>query len=356
MGRLPSLDTLRVFSIAARHMSFTKAGGELHLTQSAISHRVRALEEELGVALFDRLPRRLELTRAGQVLAERVDQAVEDITRTIANLDLGDGARRLSVTLLSSVASRWLVPRLPRFHALHPNIELQLIADPRLLDLRAQRIDLAIRFGRGTYPGYAVTKLMPDHVFPVCSARLLAQHGPVETLEALLDLPLLHDSATEGDGSGSDWRSWLKHVGRHDARCDKGQRFSGAGLLIDAAVLGLGTALVRASLVSDHVANGTLICPLGPAAPTAFAYYLLCLPEAAALQNIVCFRDWWQAEADAFTKTCRAQCKSAPCPRPLSHQRPLIVTNDQSSSAVLLPQCSARATQRSAFERRSTQG
>jgi LysR substrate binding domain len=128
--------------------------------------------------------------------------------------------------------------------------------------------------------------------------------------------PLLHDSATEGDGSGSDWRSWLKHVGRHDAPCDKGQRFSGAGLLIDAPVLGLGTALVRASLVSDHVANGTLICPLGPAAPTAFAYYLLCLPEAAALQNIVCFRDWWQAEADAFTKTCRVQCKSAPCPGP----------------------------------------
>jgi LysR family glycine cleavage system transcriptional activator len=106
MGRLPSLDTLRVFSIAARHMSFTKAADELHLTQSAISHRVRALEEELGVLLFDRLPRRLELTRAGQVLAQRVDQAVADIARTIAELDLGDDARRLAVTMLPSVASR----------------------------------------------------------------------------------------------------------------------------------------------------------------------------------------------------------------------------------------------------------
>jgi len=99
MERLPSLDTLRVFSIAARHMSFTKAADELYLTQSAISHRVRALEEELGVPLFDRLPRRLELTRAGHVLAQGVDQAVADIARTIANLDLGDDARRLSVTL-----------------------------------------------------------------------------------------------------------------------------------------------------------------------------------------------------------------------------------------------------------------
>jgi len=180
---------------------------------------------------------------------------------------------------------------------------LQLIADPRLLDLRAARIDLAIRFGRGTYPGYAVTKLMPDRVFPVCSPRLLAERGPVDTVEALLGLPLLHDSATEGDGSGSDWRSWLNHVGWHDAPCDEGQRFSDAGLLIDAAVLGLGVALARASLVFDHVANETLICPLSRAAPTAFAYYVLCPPEADAFQKIVCFRDWLRAEAAAFTKT-----------------------------------------------------
>src|SRR5215471_13600706 len=146
MARLPSLDTLRVFSVAARHMSFTKAADELHLTQSAVSHRVRALEEELGVPLFNRLPRRLELTHAGQTLAQRVDQAVADIARTISDLDLGDDGR-LIVTMLPSVASRWLVPRLPRFHALHPGIELQLIADRRLLDLRAARIDLAIRFG-----------------------------------------------------------------------------------------------------------------------------------------------------------------------------------------------------------------
>src|SRR5260370_40866364 len=263
MGRLPSLDTLRVFSIAARHMSFTKAANELHLTQSAVSHRVRALEEELGMPLFNRLPRRLELTRAGQGLAQRAAKAAADIARTIADLDLGGHPQRLTVTLLPSVASRWLVPRLPHFHALHPDIELQLIADPRLLDLRAAGIDLAIRFGRGTYPGYAVTMLMPDRVFPVCSPRLIAQRGPVDTVEALLDLPLLHDSATERDGSGSDWRSWLNHVGLHDAPCDEGQRFSDAGLLIDAAVLGLGVALARASLVFDHVANETLICPLG---------------------------------------------------------------------------------------------
>ena len=173
MTRLPSLDTLRVFSVAARHLSFTKAADELHLTQSAVSHRVRALEQELGVRLFNRIRRRLELTSSGRSLAERVDQAVADIARTVANLDLMDDARRLTVTMLPSVASRWLVPRLWRFNAQHPDIELQLIADARPLDLRAASIDLAIRFGRGIYPGYAVTKLMPDRVFPVCSPRLI---------------------------------------------------------------------------------------------------------------------------------------------------------------------------------------
>ncbi len=189
------------------------------------------------------------------------------------------------------MASRWLVPRLPRFHAQNPGIELQLIADPRLLDLRAAQLDLAIRFGRGTYPSYAVTMLMPDIVFPVCSPRVIAQHGPVTTIEAMLDLPLLHDSSTENDGSGSDWRSWLNHLGRGEAACHDGQRFSEAGLLIDAAVLGLGVALARASLASDHIANGTLIRPIQQSAPTIFAYYLIGLPETASLQKVTRFRD-----------------------------------------------------------------
>jgi LysR family transcriptional regulator, glycine cleavage system transcriptional activator len=116
----------------------------------------------------------------------------------------------------------------------------------------------------------------------------------VMTIEALLELPLLHDSSTEGDGSGTDWRSWLNHVGWSEAICDRGQRFSDAGLLIDAAVLGLGVALARGSLVYDHLANETLICPLRLAAPTAFAYFLLGLPEAA---TFVRFRHWLYTEA-----------------------------------------------------------
>ena len=125
----------------------------------------------------------------------------------------------------------------------------------------------------------------------------------MKTIEALLELPLLHDSATEGDGSGTDWRSWLNHVGCREAAYDRGQRFSDAGLLIEAAVLGLGVALARASLVCDYLANETLICPLRLAAPAAFAYYLLALPEAATLRKIARFRDWLRAEAAASATT-----------------------------------------------------
>jgi LysR family transcriptional regulator, glycine cleavage system transcriptional activator len=299
MRRLPSLDTLRVFTVAARHLSFTKAANELHLTQSAISHRVHALEDELGMPLFTRLTRRLELTRAGRSLAQRVDRAVGDIARAVADLDERSDERRLTVTSSSSVASRWLVPRLPRFHASHPDIELQVIANPSLLDLRSAGIDVAIRFGRGGYPGYTETRLMPDSVFPVCSPHLVARHGPVRSIEELLNLPLLHDSRTEADGSGSDWRSWLNHLGRGDLESSNGQRYSEAGLLIEAAMLGLGVALGRASLVSNLVADGTLVCPLPLSAPTAFSYYLLVLPEAALQPKILRFREWLQAEAAA---------------------------------------------------------
>jgi LysR family glycine cleavage system transcriptional activator len=299
MVRTPSLDALRVFVVAARHLSFTDAANALNLTQSAISHRIRGLEEELGLALFTRHTRRLELTSQGRVLARKIEPAIGEIDRSIVELAKPDGAGPLKVTMLPSFASHWLIPRLPRIRNRHPNLDVQVIADRRLFDLRAEGIDLAIRFCRAPHPGYAVTRLMGDRVLPVCAPELLRQCGPITSVEALFALPLLHDSATDADGSDSAWRSWLDYLGRPDLACHAGQRFSDAGMLIDAAMLGLGVALGRASLVANRLASGDLVCPLKLVAPTGFAYYLLGLPEVVERPKVALFRSLLVAEAAA---------------------------------------------------------
>jgi LysR family glycine cleavage system transcriptional activator len=298
MPRTPSLDALRIFALAARHQSFTDAAFELNLTQSAISHRIRALEDELGFALFNRLTRRLELTQQGRALAQRIEQAIGEIDRSISELTHADDDRPLKVTMLPSVASRWLIPRLPRIRGRHPELDVQVIADSRLLDLRSEGIDLAIRFGRKPNLCYAVTRLMGDCVFPVCAPELLERHDAVDSIDSLFTLPLLHDSSTD-----SHWRAWLDYFGRPDIACHAGQRFSEAGMMIDAALLGLGVALARASLVTDLVATGALVCPLEMAAPTNFSYYLLELSEAVDRPRIAAFRRLLMAEAVATERS-----------------------------------------------------
>jgi len=309
MARSPSMDSLNVFAVAARHLNFTAAAAELHRTQSAVSHRIKALEAEIGIRLFNRHARGLELTAAGATLAHQVNQSIGDITRTIAALGRAAEVRKLRITLLPSVASRWLVPRLPRFCEQHPDIQVQIIAETRVLDLRTERLDLAIRFGHGGYRGHAASLLMSDRVLPVCNPQLLAERARIDSIDALLELPLLHDSGAEGDGSLSDWRSWLDQLGRPELPCRAGQRFSHAGLAIEAAVIGLGVALARLSLVIDHLTNGTLVSPLPVTTATAFAYHLVALPETVALPQVALFSDWLRAEA-ANTATMSALLQS----------------------------------------------
>src|SRR5258708_20945865 len=256
--RLPWLDAFGVLEVAARHLSFTKAAEELHVTQAAVSHRIQALEAEFGVTLFRRLTRRLELTADGERLAQGVREGLERIVRAVSDLDRRSDAGPLTVSMLPSFASRCLIPRLPRFPAAHPEIEVRVLADGDSVDMIADvGTDLAIRFGRGQYPGLAVTLLIPDSVVPVCSPRLLEQHGPVDTVDALLNMPLLFDSAAGHDDNGTGWTSWLAHVGvaAEGRRIEIGPRFSQAHLAIEAAILGQGVSLARMSLASDDLAS-----------------------------------------------------------------------------------------------------
>ncbi len=317
MPRTPSLDALRIFVVAARHQSFTEAASELNLTQSAVSHRIRGLEDELGVVLFKRLTRRLELTSEGRVLAQKLDHSIGEIDRSIVELVEPRDEGPLKITMLPSVASRWLIPRLPRIRSRHPDLNVQVIADPRLLDLRNEGIDLAVRFCRTPNSGYAVTPLMGDCVLPVCAPELLAQHHKITDIDSLLTLPLLHDSTTI-----SDWRAWLNHFGRPDIACHAGQYFSEAGMMIEAAEHGLGVALARASLVGDQMARGSLVCPLRLAAPTSFSYYLLGMPEAVEQPRIAAFRRLLVAEAAMTERFMRSIGEPASNPANDTHAIP----------------------------------
>lgn len=304
--RLPPLDALRAFEAAARHRSFTRAADEIGVTQAAVSHRVRELELLLDARLFHRLTRRVELTDRGEFLAAAVQRGLDRIAEGLANLQPdADLAGPLRISILPSFAQRWLMPRLARFRALHPEIEVRVMADDGLSDLRAGAADLAIRFGRGVYPGLDSTFLMGDAVLPVCSPGFRQRLGPDSSLEALLRQPLLHDSACAGYASGEDWPDWLAAVGRPELRCDTGQRFSDAVLTLGAAAAGLGLALGRRSLLGEDLATGRLVSVWpAAAAPTAFSYWLVCLPEWKHSRRLAAFRDWVLAESRAFAAAC----------------------------------------------------
>lgn len=312
MRRLPPLDALRAFEAAARHLSFTRAAEEIHVTQAAISHRVRTLEAGLRIKLFRRLTRRLELTKDGALLATAVQRGLDEIARGVAALERqGAASGSLRVSILPSFAGRWLVPRLAGFRARYPEVETRIIAESGLADLHGGSVDVAVRFGRGRYPGLAVEFLMSDAVLPVCSPALLRQRAPVATPDALVRLPLLHDSTVEKDGSGADWPSWLAHVGRPDLPCQTGQRLSNAVLALEAAAAGLGLALGRQSLIEEDLASGRLVSPLPVPAPTTFSYWFVSLPENAATAAVAAFRCWLIEEVGSFRRSGAGLCASS---------------------------------------------
>lgn len=301
MRRLPPLDALRAFEAAARHLSFTRAAEEIHVTQGAVSHRVRALEAELGVPLFRRLTRRLELTEAGETLALAVRRGLEEIAGALGALEQGGALEGpLRVSVLPSFASRWLVPRLAGFRARYPGIEARIAAESGFADLHGGAADVAVRYGRGRYPGLDAEFLMGDAVLPVCSPALLRESGPLDVPADVARFPLLHDSTAEADGSGADWASWCAHAGRPEIACRSGQRLSNAVLTLEAAAAGLGLALGRQSLIEEDLATGRLVAPLRLAVPTTFSYWLVALPEIVAAPRVMAFRAWLLDEVRAF--------------------------------------------------------
>ena len=290
MARLPTLNALRAFEAAGRHLSFTRAAEELHVTQAAVSHQIKSLEEQLGIRMFRRGPRGLLLTDAGQAYLPEVREAFQRLTTATERLLEDDARGAITVSVLPSFAARWLVPRLTRFREEHSDIEIRVAADDRLADFDRDDVDVAIRYGRGDYPGLHADRFLTEELYPVCSPKLL-ERLPLDRPEQLRDHTLLHDDMR------MDWSMWLLAAGVEGVEPRRGPSFTDSSMVLQAAVDGQGVALGRSALALDDIAAGRLVRPFEFSLPADYAYYIVCPERTAGRPSIKTFREWLLAQS-----------------------------------------------------------
>lgn len=293
VDRLPPLKSLRAFEAAGRHLSFTRAANELNVTQAAVSHQIKALETWLEVPLFKRLNRALLLTEPGQHYLHSVRRALELLADATQQITATGGGDPLTVSVMPSFGAKWLVSRLVRFSTDHPEIDLRFSAEDNLVDFSRDDVDIAIRFGRGTWAGLEVHLLMRQDVFPVCSPKLLTEGShPLKAPGDLRHHVLLHERP-----ASYDWRTWLLAAGVDGIDPVRGPSFSHAHVLLQATIDGQGVALGATPLVDDDLAAGRLVKPFELTLPGEWAYYVVYPAERADEPNIQTFRNWIVAEA-----------------------------------------------------------
>ncbi|WP_119460699.1 transcriptional regulator GcvA [Rhodospirillaceae bacterium SYSU D60014] len=291
--RLPPLKAVHYFVVAARLLSFTRAAQELHVTHSAVSHQIKALEDWLGVPLFRRLNRTVVLTEAGQSYLKPLREIFERLADASRQVRQQDQSGPLTVSTMPSFAAKWLVPRLRGFRERHPEIDVRISATEKLVDFERDDVDLAIRYGRGNWPGLRIEPLLTEHLFPVCSPKLLEGPAPLRVPADLAHHPLLHDS----DWNEDFWSRWLAVAGVDGVSPRRALSFNYSNLMLQAAIDGLGVALSHNALAGDDLAAGRLVKPFDICLPTEFAFYLVAPESNADRPKIVAFRDWLLAEA-----------------------------------------------------------
>lgn len=301
--QLPPLNALRAFEAAARHLSFAKAAEELHVTPAAVSQQVRALEDHFGVKLFRRLPRSVVITEAGQSGLIALREGFERLAEAAELFRMHDANATLVVSVVPTFAAKWLVPRLDRFQALHPEIEVRVDASDRLVDFEREDVDIGIRYGSGVYPGFVVHRLThgTEVVFPVCSPRLLEGPHPLRRPDDLRWHTLIHTDWKGQEETWPNWRMWLLAAGVSDIDATRGPRFNIGALAAQAAVEGQGVALCNEFLAAQELAEGRLVKPfaLGVKAATHFAHYLVYPKAAAPKPKVAAFREWVLRECGA---------------------------------------------------------
>ena len=287
--RLPSLNALRAFEAVARHGSVSRAAAELHVTHSAVSHQLKALEAEIGARLLRRSGRGVVATEAGQELAAALGDAFTAIGRAAMRARRGR-AGVLTLSVEPSFAARWLVLRLGRFSAAHPGIDLRLAATADLADFARDEVDAAIRHGRGSWPGLAALRLMSARAFPVCSPDLPTPARPLRVPDDLRHHTLLHE---DDDGP---WREWLATAQVAGVDAARGQRFDNGHLALAAAEAGQGVALAEEPLAAPAIAAGRLVRLFATEIGTDRAYWLVHPESPAPPAQVAAFRDWLLAE------------------------------------------------------------
>ena len=311
--RLPPLNALRAFEAAARLLSFKKAAEELAVTPTAVSHQIRLLEEYLDLPLFRRLTRALELTHAGAVMLPQVREGFASLAAAVDQVRGTAGGSVVNVCAPPSFAARWLVPRLGHFSRAHPDIELRLSSSLLAVDSREDSpvgrdrlgagsnaiYDLAIRFGRGHYPGWQVEKLFSPAYVPVCSPTLLAGEHPLREPGDLRWRALIHDATVPDFDDRPGWAQWLELAGvALQEEMLRGPRFADAVLAVESAIAGNGVALAARPLVSADLAAGRLAMPFPLAIASRYAYYAttpLTAPQRPAVEAL---RAWLAREAE----------------------------------------------------------
>jgi LysR family D-serine deaminase transcriptional activator len=297
---------LHTFLAAARHHSFLRAADELCLTASAVSHRMARLEHDLGLQLFDRLPRGVRLTEDGERIFQVMQSAVDDLEGALQERGQGQIAGPLSFYVRPSVAQSWLVPRLAGFHERHPDVQLDVRVGNERIDYRTRNVDLVLSYSRGEFPGLVSTRLMPERIAPVCSPAYARRHGLAGNPAALSRCTLLHDVEAWDDAAfDAEWRLWAGQAGALGHLPARFLTFDRSDLCALAARHGAGIAIGREQLVRAQVERGELVTPLGGFLdPGGHAYYLAHPPRMPMPRRLQALIDWLH------------ECAAGPAPEP----------------------------------------
>jgi LysR family glycine cleavage system transcriptional activator len=296
--RLPPLNGLRAFETAARHLSISAAAAELNVTPAAVSQQIKGLEGQLGLNLFRRMNRALALTEHGRLLLPGLSDGFDQLDRAVAEVRQAQAGGPLNLSTSPSFAAKWLIPRLDRFQAAHPEIEVRITASMDLVDFRRDEVDCAVRFGRGRYDGVEAIWLLGEEVFPVCSPELLEGPQGLRSLDQLRHHRLLHDGTPMMDDVTPDWRMWLQAARVENVDASHGMTLTPWTMVVQAAIEGQGVALGRRALVAGDLAAGRLVRPFDLGLPLPFSHWLVYPPGAERRPKVRAFRDWLVSEAE----------------------------------------------------------